>query len=90
MLLAIMNVNSGIIIPDPSNAFSIYRSNLLGASGNKHTLYLNFQLPINSVGLGYKQLIAAQFGADSATKTQLGLDTGGIADGTTPKFSCFL
>ena len=86
MFLSIMNVNNGIIIPDASNAFFIYRSNLLVASGKTHTMYFNFQLPINSVGLGYKQIIAGQF----TGVTSLGLDSGGNTDGTIPKFSCFL
>jgi len=88
--LSISTIQAGQIIPDPSNPFQIYRSNLLGASGLTHTLYFNFQLPTNSAGLGYKQLISAVLSTDAATKTALGLDTGAASDGTTTKFSCAL
>jgi len=58
--------------------------------GYTHTLYFNFQLPTGSSGLGYKQIIAAQFTTDSAIRTQLALDGSPNADGTTGKFTCAL
>ncbi len=89
ILLTFTSIKAGIIIPDPSNPFLIYRSNLF-SSGFSHTLYINFQLPSGSVGLGYKQIIAAQFTTDSAVRTQLALDAGADTEGKTAKFSCAL
>jgi len=88
--LTISSIQSGLIIPDPSNPFLVYRSNLLPTSGYTHSLYFNFQLPTGSSGLGYKQIIAAQFTTDSAVRTQLALDAGGNTDGTTSKYVCAL
>jgi len=55
-----------------------------------HSLYFNFHLPTGSSGLGYKQIIAAQFTTDAAVRTQLALDAGANLDGTTSKFTCAL
>ena len=82
-------IKCGVIIPDSSNPFLIHRANLIN-SGFSHVLYFNFQLPDGSTGLGFKQIIAAQFTSDSNIKAQLDLDTNGNSDGTTSKYSCSL
>ena len=55
---SIQRIQSGQIIPDSQNPILVFYPNY-EIKGQK--IYLNFQLPSNSLGLGYKQFIAVQF-----------------------------
>ena len=88
-LILLINFNlisCGIIIPDPQNPILVYQPSYVNF-GQMINLY--FQLPQNSVGLGYKQFIAVKF----PTSTQFFFDLGtdfGISQATSNKFKCNL
>jgi hypothetical protein len=75
-------VKTGVIIPDKMNPFLITTTDPI-------TMYFNFQLPSNSLGLGYKQLIAVQFPSDKNV-FKISLDQGISSDGTSSYYSCNL
>ena len=89
-----MTFNCGMINPDGSNPFLVYRPTTFSTSGvssiatNASVLFFNFNLPTTTIGLGYKQLIGVQFPPE--LKTQLLLTSGGTQDLASTKYSCAL
>jgi len=79
---------AGVIVPDTSNPLLIYRPN---KDQTGQSLIINFSLPKNSQGLGYRQVIAVQFPNSTPFQLDLALDQMNL-DGSpiSSRFQCTL